>query len=384
MTSVSTASVTAASASAAAKKRNVLGFIIGLVLVIVVALVALYLSEVFKQIIHIEWLKAILGANVVIAIVLGMILNNIIIERIPKLARFLEPGLESFEFLLKLGVVFLGARIIISDLLRLGGIGLGMVIVEILFSLAFVMVFAKLFKLPEKLGSLLAVGVAICGVSAIIGTTGAIRAKKEEANYAIATILIFGAGAMIVYPLIGRLIGMSQAHFGVWAGLAVDNTAESIATGQLYDQLMNSDGALQAATIAKMCRNALMGFVILGLALYYASKGMARQIEHKGKFLWQKFPKFVLGFVLFAVLASLGVFGPAKSPILTAIKSLEKWAFLLTFAGVGLRTRFKDMGKAGWKPFVVGISTEAAVAAFTLFMVWILGQVLDVLTVTTG
>ena len=359
-------------------RKSKSGFFVGLAMVAFVGLLALYLSRLFGKVIHVEWIKAILGATVVLAIGLGMLINNLILERVPKFTRYIEGGLESFEFLLKLGVIFLGARIIISDLLRLGGIGLGMVVVEIIFSIGFVVLFARLFSLPEKLGSLLAVGVAICGVSAIIGTSGAIKARKEDANYAIATILVFGAAAMIVYPLIGRLIGMSQTMFGVWAGLAVDNTAESIATGQLYDQIMHSSGSLEGATIAKMCRNALMGFVILGLALYYASKGVADNIENKGLFLWQKFPKFVLGFVLFAVLASLGVFGPNKSATLSSIKNLEKWAFLFTFAGVGLRTRFKDMGKVGWKPFIVGISTEAAVAAFTLMMVLLLGKYLTI------
>jgi uncharacterized integral membrane protein (TIGR00698 family) len=356
------------------KRSKTGGFFLGLSLVIVIALLSLYLSSLFSATIHADWLKGILGSNVVVAIVLGMLINNLILERLPKFTKFIEGGLESFEFLLKLGIIFLGARIIVADLLRLGGIGLGMVIVEIIFSIGFVMLFAKLFKLPEKLGSLLAVGVAVCGVSAIIGASGAINAKKEEANYAISTILVFGAAAMVVYPLIGRLIGMTPTMFGVWAGLAVDNTAESVATGKLYDQIMGTTGALEGATIAKMCRNALMGFVILGLAIYYASKGMADKLDNKGKFLWQKFPKFVLGFVLFAILASTGIFGEAGSPTLKAIKNLEKWAFLLTFAGVGLRTRFKDMSKAGWKPFVVGISTETAVAGFTLVMVLLLGS----------
>jgi len=355
------------------RATKALGFLAGLALVVLLALVSLYLGELFHRVITLDWLRPILSANVVIAIVLGILINNLVLERLPRVTEFIESGLESFEFLLKLGVIFLGARIIISDLLRLGGLGLGMVIVEIAFSLAFVAFFARVFKLPEKLGSLLAVGVAICGVSAIIGASGAIKAKKEEANYAIATILIFGAAAMVVYPLIGRLLHMSPTMFGVWAGLAVDNTAESVATGQLYDQIMATDGAIQGATIAKLARNALMGFIILGLAVYYASKGMADSIEHKGRFLWTKFPKFVLGFVLFAILASAGAFGEPGGAMLKAIKSLEHWAFLLTFAGVGLRTRLSDMGRAGWKPFVVGVSTEAAVAAFTLGMVLLLG-----------
>lgn len=362
------------------KKKSVWGFISGLLLLIVIGLVSLYLSELFKKVIHVEWIKAILGANVIIAIVIGMLINNLLIERIKGLADFLAPGLEAYEFLLKLGIVFLGARILISDLLKLGGLGLGMVVVEILFSIFFVTLIARLFKLDEKIGSLLSVGVGICGVSAIIGTTGAINAKREEANYAIAVILIFGAAAMIVYPLIGALLHMNQSLFGVWAGLAVDNTAEAIATGQLYDQVKSASGALEAATITKMCRNALMGFVILGFAIYYASKGMAKQIDHKGKFLWQKFPKFVLGFVLFAVLASVGVFGGQKSAMLASIKSLEGWAFLFTFAGVGLRTRFSDMAKTGWKPFVVGIAAETSVALVTLVMVLLLGGLLALKT----
>ena len=164
---------------------------------------------------------------------------------------------------------------------------------------------------PEKLSSLLSIGVGICGVSAIIGAAPSIEAEKEETGYAIAIILVFGAAALVVYPLIGRLLSMSDKLFGIWAGLAVDNTAEAVATGAIY-----SKAALAYTTLAKLCRNALMGFVILGFAVYYARRGMARQVTHKGRFLWQKFPKFVLGFlglsVIFSVLFALFPEGTPK------------------------------------------------------------------------
>ena len=216
-----------------------------------------------------------------------------------------------------------------------------MVVVEILFSIAFVSLFARWFRLPEKLSSLLSIGVGICGVSATIGAAPSIEAEKEETGYAIAVILVFGAAALVVYPLIGRLLSMSDKLFGIWAGLAVDNTAEAVATGAIY-----SKAALAYTTLAKLCRNALMGFVILGFAVYYARRGMARQVTHKGRFLWQKFPKFVLGFlglsVIFSVLFALFPGRDAHAYLVGrvgAIRNLSEWAFQLTFVGVGLRTR---------------------------------------------
>jgi uncharacterized integral membrane protein (TIGR00698 family) len=259
--------------------------------------------------------------------------------------------------------------------------GLAMVAVEILFSIAFVSLFARWFRLPEKLGSLLSVGVGICGVSAIIGASGSIDAEKEETGYAIAVILVFGAAALVVYPLIGRLLSMSDKLFGIWAGLAVDNTAEAVATGAIY-----SKAALAYTTLAKLCRNALMGFVILGFALYYARRGMAREVTHRGLFLWQKFPKFVLGFLAMSVLFSilLAAFAGKEAHAylvgrVGAMKNLSEWAFQLTFVGIGLRTSFRDMVKTGVKPLVVGVTAEAAVAAVTLGMVFAVAGLLPTL-----
>ncbi len=338
----------------------------GLLFVVVLAVGAKLLSDWLQSVITVAWVRS-LASSVIIAIAGGMLIGNLL-----PLPGWLAPGIAAYEFFLKVGIVIMGARFLVSDVARLGGMGLAMVVVEILFSIAFVSLFARWFRLPGKLGSLLSVGVGICGVSAIIGASGSIDAKKEETGYAIAVILVFGAAALIAYPLIGRLLGMSDKLFGLWAGLAVDNTAEAVATGAIY-----SKAAVAYTTLAKLCRNALMGFVILGFAVYYARRGMAREVTHKGLFLWQKFPKFVLGFIGLSVLFSalLAAFPGSDAHAylagrIGAMKNLSEWAFQLTFVGVGLRTSFREMVRTGVKPLVVGVAAEAAVAAFTLGMVF--------------
>jgi len=346
--------------------KKILSYLPGILLIVVLAIAGKLLANWLQAVIAVAWVRS-LASNVIIAILGGMLIGNLI-----PLPGFFAPGITSYEFFLKVGIVLMGARFLITDVARLGGIGLAIVVVEILFSIAFVSLFARLFKLPEKLGSLLSVGVGICGVSAIIGAAGSIEPKKEETGYAIAVILVFGAVALVAYPLLGRLMGMSDKAFGVWAGLAVDNTAEAVATGAIY-----SKAALAYTTLAKLCRNALMGFVILGFAIYYSRRGLAKEVEHKGLFLWQKFPKFVLGFLALSVLFSV-LFALLKTPEArayftsrtTALKNLSEWAFQLTFIGVGLRTSFRDMARTGLSPLIVGVAAEAGVALFTLGMVF--------------
>jgi hypothetical protein len=122
---------------------------------------------------------------------------------------------------------------------------------------------------------------------------------------------------------------------------------------------MYSDAAGKFAVLAKTTRNATIGFVVLGYALYWARKSQARQIANKAAFLWQKFPKFVLGFILISLLATLGVFNKAQ---ITDLANLSRWAFLLTLAGVGLRTNLGEMRKQGLRPFIVGAVGEFAIA----------------------
>src|SRR5277367_2366455 len=293
--------------------------------------------------------------------VLWAILIGLAIANITGVPAIFKPGVATYEFWLKAGIVLLGARFLLGDVVKLGGVSLVLVAIEIVVSLVFMTALGRAFGLKPKLTTLLAVGSSVCGVSAIIATQGAIDADEEDSSYAIAAILALGAISLFVFPLIGHALHLSDHAYGLWAGLAVDNTAEATAAGAIY-----SDAAGKFAVLAKTCRNALIGFIVLGYAIYWASKGQAEEVKNKGAFLWKKFPKFVLGFLLISVLATIGFF---TKPQLATLGNLSRWAFLLTFAGVGLRTSFRELGKQGVRPFIVGAVGEIAIALITLGLV---------------
>src|SRR5216684_2890330 len=252
------------------------------------------------------------------AIVLGLVISNTV--GVPEIFR---TGVATYEFWLKAGIVLLGSRFLLGDILKLGGISLVLVAIEITGSIAFMTFLGRLFRLKPKLTSLLAVGSAVCGVSAIIATKGAIEADDEDSSFSIAAILALGALALFTFPLIGHALHLSDRAYGLWAGLGVDNTAEATAAGALY-----SDAAGKLAVLVKSTRNAMIGFVVL--ATYHF------------------FNKDQVG----------------------ALANLSRWAFLLTFAGVGLRTNFSEMRKQGLRPFAVGAIGEVAIAGFTLALVY--------------
>ncbi len=290
------------------------------------------------------------------AILIGLAISNTL--TIPK---FFHPGIATYEFWLKAGIVLLGSRFVVGDVLKLGGISLALVVVEITGSLALMTALGRLFGLKPKLTNLLAVGSAVCGVSAIIAAKGAIDADDEDSSFAIAAILALGALALFTFPLVGHSLHMSDPAYGLWAGLAVDNTAEAAAAGALF-----SDAAGRLAVLAKTTRNAMIGFVVLGYALYWARRGQAGAVRNKAAFLWNKFPKFVLGFLVVSLLVTAHAF---TKPQVDDLANLSRWAFLLTFAGVGLRTNFREMFKQGARPFVVGALGEVLIALLTLGLV---------------
>jgi uncharacterized integral membrane protein (TIGR00698 family) len=290
------------------------------------------------------------------AILLGLLISNTI--GVPEIFR---TGVATYEFWLKAGIVLLGSRFLLGDILKLGGVSLLLVAIEITGAIAFMTFLGRVFHLKPKLTTLLAVGSAVCGVSAIIATKGAIDADDEDSSFSIAAILALGAFALFTFPLIGHALHLGDRAYGIWAGLAVDNTAEATAAGALY-----SDAAGKLAVLVKSTRNAMIGFVVLAYAIYWASQGQAKAVGNKAAFLWQKFPKFVLGFLLISVLATYQFFSKDQ---VGALANLSRWAFLLTFAGVGLRTNFRDMRKQGLRPFAVGAIGEVVIAVFTLGLV---------------
>ncbi|HEX4156758.1 MAG TPA: putative sulfate exporter family transporter [Acidobacteriaceae bacterium] len=342
---------------AASRQRQLLALLPGILLLFAVGLagkgmewLGFWLRSAhhiyFPQIEYVLW-----------AILLGLAVANTV--RLPEIVR---PGLATYELWLKLGIVLVGAKFLLGDLLHLGGLSLLLVAIELVMSLSVMTLLGRIFGLKPKLTSLLAIGSSICGVTAIMAAQGAIDSEEQDTSTAIAAILTLGALALFTFPAIGHALHMGQQSYGIWTGLAVDNTAEATVTGALYGDL-----AGRVAILAKTARSSFIGFVVLGYAVYWASRGQAKHVQHKALFLWQKFPKFILGFVAISVLATAGFFSRSQ---LGSLSNLSKWAFLPAFAGVGLRTQLRDLLDQGWRPILTGVLGEIFIALVTLGLVF--------------
>jgi uncharacterized integral membrane protein (TIGR00698 family) len=355
------------SQAAVLASRNLLDYVPGILLLLAVGLLGKYAEIWWMAAAHrYHWTVPDIE-YVLWAIVLGLLITNTI-----GLHRVLRPGVGTYELWLKIGIVALGARFVLGDIARLGAVSLVQILVDMAVAGSIILAAARLFGLSGKLGSLLAIGTSICGVSAIVAAKGAIRARNSDVGYAIAAILALGAVALFTLPALGHVIGLSDHEFGLWAGLSVDNTAETTATGYLY-----SEQAGKIAVLVKSIRNALIGFVVLGFSLYWASRGEADELtgglRARAAFVWEKFPKFVLGFLAVSAIATAGLLSKGQ---VTNLANVSRWAFLLTFAGVGLNTNIRELVRTGWRPLVVAVVGLLVVASVSLGLVLLTSRVL--------
>src|SRR5215470_4818266 len=216
--------------------RRIFGLVPGLLLLVAVGYAGKYIERSISLYGRAHHLRLPSIEYVLWAILIGLVIANTV--GVPEVCR---PGLATYEFWLKAGIVLLGSRFLLGDVLKLGGVSVVLVAIEIAVSLAFMTALGRAFGLKPKLTSLLAVGSSICGVSAIIATQGAIDADEEDSSFAIAAILTLGVIALFVFPLVGHWLRLNDLAYGLWAGLGIDNTAEVTAAGTLY-----SDSALPA------------------------------------------------------------------------------------------------------------------------------------------
>ena len=263
---------------------------------------------------------------------------------------------------LQLGIVLLGSGLSVADVVQTGGRSLLAIVLAVAVTLVVVAALARRFGVSRDLAVLLAAGTAICGATAIMALAPLVRARATEISFAIATITIFGTAAIAAFPLVGHALGMSEHAFGVWAGMAIHETAQVIAAGFQY-----GDEAGATATIVKLTRTTLL--VPLALAL---AAGTAREERRRARSsgapatrasLRRVFPWFILGFVAAALVNSLGWIPSGASAWLpSAAKALITFAM----AGVGLNTDLRDVRRIGPAPLTVGL-VGAAVMGIVSF-----------------
>jgi uncharacterized integral membrane protein (TIGR00698 family) len=303
----------------------------------------------------------------ILAIVVGVLLGNTL--GIPNWA---EDGVGTYKLLLETGIVLMGIRITIGQIVGSGPLIFLTVLVFMAFTILYVEILSrKVFNLADRLGSLLAAGSSICGVSAIVAVAGSIRAKETEIAYGVATILLFDAITLAGYPLIGQLLELPDMVFGVWSGISMFSTGPVVAAGFSY-----SEQAGQWATITKLIRNLFIGFLAIAYALYYTRKQTSGSKEapsgfgEQWRYLWDNFPKFVLGFALFILLANLGVLSDWETSIL---QNSYDFLFLFAFIGIGLNIQIDEMRDTGIKPIIVilvALLTVSVTSLFTSYMLF--------------
>lgn len=308
--------------------------------------------------------------EVIVAVLLGLTIGNVI--RLPGQT---APGIRfSFHTVLRTAIVLLGATFSFAQVVAIGGKALLMVVALMLLALAVAHALGRAFGTPGRLATLIGVGTAVCGNSAIVATAPVIGARDDEVSFAIATNTFFGTVAVFLYPFIGHALGMSDAAFGTWAGTAVNDTSQVVAAGFAY-----SEEAGKVATAVKLTRNALMGGVIVAMGLAYgraagAADGAAGATSGGWrKRLQQSLPLFVVGFLLLALLNTFGAVRALSDAtgqeVPKAIQTAVRFLILVALAGVGLSTRFEAMRKTGIRPFYVGLATAAATATASLLLI---------------
>lgn len=344
----------------------------GLFLVAGVALASRYLQSLISDP---ALSKAV--SEILIAVLLGLFVRNFV-----GVDPRSEAGIKfSIQRILRLGIILLGLRLSLQDVLATGASALLLVVICITLALGLAYLAGRLFKVPGRLAALIGVGTAICGNSAIVATAPVIEAKDEEVSFAIATITLFGLIAVVVFPWLGQLLGLSDRVFGLWAGTAVNDTSQVVAVGAAHSSM-----ALSVATVVKLTRNTLMAPLIVLFGVAYR-RGQQKRVSEKAvgaaRFSWAKLvPGFVLGFLLMSVIRSVGVaLGvlpqnlsqpgqlTAAAGILKAVDEIAKFTILMALAGVGLNTNLASLRKIGFKPLIVGLCVAILLAAASLSLI---------------
>lgn len=282
------------------------------------------------------------------AVTLGLLANLVLSATKTKQA--VTPVIRT-ELFLKTGLVLLGTSVNLTEIGAVGLKGFGQAVIMVTSVFLFTWWVAGLFKLTDTLKAVIATSLSVCGVSAAIVAAGSVLARKEELTYVTALVILTSFPLMILAPYMASWMDLSPAVAGAWFGGNIDTTAAVVGAGTLY-----GEQAVKVASIVKLSQNALIGIVAFLLAFYWAAV-VQRDAGQRpsARLLWERFPKFVLGFVLASALASFGLFSKAQ---LASIKAAQTWIFALAFVCIALELSFKEFGKMGVRPVAVyGIAT---------------------------
>lgn len=339
-----------------------LKFLSGITLSVIIAAVAVFIENLLP--IH-------LIGGAVIAMFIGMIVNHFIGKN-----SFFASGIKfTSKKILKFAIILLGLSLNINTILHVGKMSLVVMIFTLATCFGGGYFIGKALGLNWKLSNLISAGTGICGGSAIAAIAPTIDADDSDVAYAMSATFLFDMAMIVLFPIMGRAIGMSAEAFGIWAGTAVNDTSSVVATGYAF-----SEAAGDFATMVKLTRTLSIIPTVLTFALIQmnlkkkeAIKCGGNEKEIKTNFSFFKiFPWFILGFLAMSIVASVFTI---PTEIVATTKSASKFLMVCALAAIGLNTSFKDMKKSGIKPMIHGFIISALVVIVALAVEIALGIV---------
>lgn len=298
---------------------------------------------------------------VIFSLSIGLIISNFF-----KLPSWFREVLSA-EMFVKIGLVLLGTTVIFGDIISAGSLGLIQALVVVLTVWYFAFWICKKLKLDEELSLMISSAVSICGVSAAIATAGAIKGDAKKLSYVISLVLVTAIPMIIGMPYLAKYLGLSQEVTGAWLGGTIDSTGAVVAAGNLV-----GTRALQISTIVKFSQNVLLGFAAFAISVYWAYTRKAPKgtgAKPSLGLLWERFPKFVLGFIAASVLFSFLVGPDTIKSVKDPLKSIQNLWFVLAFTSIGLETKFSDLFNASnKKPLYAFLTAQAFNIVITLLI----------------
>ena len=343
--------------------------IIGVFICVVTALLSIQISNYIGiEVLNLE--KSPISP-IIIAIILGSLVSN----SVKNIHNYSDGFTFSIKYLLKLGIIFLGIRLSISDILLYGSQGLLVIIPCIVISIFTVSNLRKYFQVSDNLSLLISVGTSICGATAIVALAPAINAKKEEISYAIANITVFGLIAMFLYPLLGFIVfNDNSLAVGLFLGTSIHETAQVAGSGMIYAEQYENPSVLDIATVIKLVRNTMMVMVIPLLAFVARKNSKQNNKINIGSI----FPYFIIGFLVFGMIRTIGdqfeyqIGSVLWNNFIHYIKYSAELLLIIAMSAVGYNTKLDKFKNLGLKPFYLGFIAALSVGIMSFCIIYLI------------
>lgn len=339
--------------------KSIKNFLLGFPVVYVLTTIALILAGNTT-------IKGLNLEAVIFSLIIGLSIGNLF-----KLPEWFRTALST-EIFVKIGLVLLGTSVIFSDILKAGFLGLIQALVVVLSVWYFAFWLCKKLKVDEELTMMISSAVSICGVSAAIATSGAIKGDSKKLSYVISMVLVTAIPMMIFMPIIAKYFNFPEEVTGAWLGGSIDTSGAVVASGSLVGET-----ALKISTIVKFSQNVLLGIAAFAISVYWTythSKSDQTEVSKPTLgVIWERFPKFVIGFIVASLLFSFILSAETRDTVKDGLKNLQGLWFALAFTSIGLETNFKDLfSNNSKKPLFAFLIAQLFNVVLTLLVAFLL------------